>query len=74
MEVWAVGDLPVKEGDEEGNGHVGFIKHFFKIIYYITCNPQKRSVLDSNLEDRAMLEISGKKMHSDGLREPSMDD
>jgi len=29
MEVWAVGDLPVKEGDEEGNGHVGFIKHFF---------------------------------------------
>ncbi|KAH8282125.1 hypothetical protein KR054_005703 [Drosophila jambulina] len=55
MEVWAVGDLPVKEGDEEGEG-------------------QKRSVLDSNLEDRAMLEIAGKKMHSDGLREPGMDD
>lgn len=55
MEVWAVGDLPVKDEDEEGEG-------------------QKRSVLDGNLEDRAMLEIAGKKMHSDGLREPNMDD
>ncbi|XP_064541911.1 MTOR-associated protein MEAK7 [Drosophila montana] len=55
MEVWAVGDLPVKEDDEGGDG-------------------QKRSVLDSNLEDRAMLEIAGKQMHSDGLREPGMDD
>ncbi|KAH8321193.1 MTOR-associated protein MEAK7 [Drosophila kikkawai] len=57
MEVWAVGDLPVKDEDEEGGGE-----------------GQKRSVLDSNLEDRAMLEIAGKKMHSDGLREPGMDD
>lgn len=31
-------------------------------------------MLDGNLEDRAMLEIAGKKMHSDGLREPNMDD
>lgn len=57
MEVWAVGDLPVKDEDEEGAG-----------------DGQKRSILDSNLEDRAMLEIAGKKMHSDGLREPGMDD
>ncbi|KAH8412844.1 hypothetical protein KR009_006226 [Drosophila setifemur] len=57
MEVWAVGDLPVKDEDEEGAG-----------------DGQKRSVLDSNLEDRAILEISGKQMHSDGLREPGMDD
>ncbi|XP_034098246.1 MTOR-associated protein MEAK7 isoform X1 [Drosophila nasuta] len=56
MEVWAVGDLPVKD-DEEGGGE-----------------GQKRSVLDGNLEDRAMLEIAGKQMHSDGLREPGMDD
>ncbi|KAM8716230.1 hypothetical protein ACLKA7_003159 [Drosophila subpalustris] len=55
LEVWAVGDLPVK--DEEGN-----------------VEGQKRSVLDGNLEDRAMLEIAGKQMHSDGLREPGMDD
>ncbi|XP_030556702.1 MTOR-associated protein MEAK7 [Drosophila novamexicana] len=55
LEVWAVGDLPVKDEDEGGDG-------------------QKRSVLDSNLEDRAMLEIAGKQMHSDGLREPGMDD
>ncbi|XP_030383365.1 MTOR-associated protein MEAK7 [Scaptodrosophila lebanonensis] len=34
---------------------------------------QKRSVLD-NVEERAMLEIAGKKMHSEGLREPGMDD
>jgi len=26
MEVWAVGDLPVKEEDEEGDGHVCQIK------------------------------------------------
>ncbi|KAH8411890.1 hypothetical protein KR222_001284 [Zaprionus bogoriensis] len=56
LEVWAVGDLPVKD-DEEGGGE-----------------GQKRSVLDGNLEDRAMLEIAGKQMHSDGLREPGMDD
>ncbi|TDG48588.1 hypothetical protein AWZ03_004917 [Drosophila navojoa] len=56
LEVWAVGDLPVKD-DEEGGG-----------------DNQKRSVLDGNLEDRAMLEIAGKQMHSDGLREPGMDD
>ncbi|BFF94630.1 MTOR-associated protein MEAK7 [Drosophila madeirensis] len=56
MEVWAVGDLPVKGEDEEGG------------------DGQKRSILDSNLEDRAMLEIAGKTMHSDGLREPGMDD
>ncbi|EDW77895.1 uncharacterized protein Dwil_GK24727 [Drosophila willistoni] len=56
LEVWAAGDLPVKDEDEDGG------------------DGQKRSVLDSNLEDRAMLEIAGKKMHSDGLREPGMDD
>ncbi|EDV99216.1 MTOR-associated protein MEAK7 [Drosophila grimshawi] len=55
MEVWAVGDLPVKDDEEGGDG-------------------QKRSILDTNLEDRAMLEIAGKTMHSDGLREPGMDD
>ncbi|KAM7350918.1 MTOR-associated protein MEAK7 isoform 1-T2 [Cochliomyia hominivorax] len=33
----------------------------------------KHSILDKNLEDRVMLELSGRKMHSDGIREPELD-
>jgi hypothetical protein len=32
------------------------------------------SVLDTNREDRAMLDIIGKERHSDGLREPVEED
>ncbi|XP_036226276.2 MTOR-associated protein MEAK7 isoform X2 [Bactrocera oleae] len=33
----------------------------------------KNSILDKNLEDRVMLQLAGKEMHSEGLREPDMD-
>lgn len=76
MEVWAVGDLPVKDDEDGGGeGQVGMpymLRESMLIVLYFPI--QKRSILDGNLEDRAMLEIAGKQMHSDGLREPGMDD
>ncbi|XP_054743551.1 MTOR-associated protein MEAK7 [Anastrepha obliqua] len=33
----------------------------------------KNSILDKNLEDKVMLQLAGKEMHSEGLRDPDMD-
>lgn len=34
----------------------------------------KRSILDADLETQAIMEMTGKTMHSQGLREPEEDD
>ncbi|XP_013107693.1 MTOR-associated protein MEAK7 [Stomoxys calcitrans] len=59
LEVWGIGDEPKQsdDSDEEGGENAG----------------NKRSILDKNLEDRVMLELSGRNMHSDGLRDPDLD-
>ncbi|XP_061399374.1 MTOR-associated protein MEAK7 [Musca vetustissima] len=57
LEVWGIGDEP-KQGDDSDEEGEG---------------TNKRSILDKNLEDRVMLELSGRNMHSDGLRDPDLD-
>uniref|UniRef100_A0A1A9WUD7 MTOR-associated protein MEAK7 n=1 Tax=Glossina brevipalpis TaxID=37001 RepID=A0A1A9WUD7_9MUSC len=57
LEIWGVGDEPKLSEDSDEE----------------IDNSNQRSVLDKNLEDRVMLQMSGHKMHSDGLREPEMD-
>lgn len=56
LEVWGVGDLPLRDDEEEGG-----------------TRPKIGSVLDGNTESKAMLEMVGKKQHSDGYREPPPD-
>jgi len=34
---------------------------------------EKKSVLDTEIEAKAFLEVMGKKMHSEGYREPEAD-
>ncbi|KAL9928564.1 MTOR-associated protein MEAK7 [Glossina fuscipes fuscipes] len=57
VEVWGVGDEPKLSEDSDEDIN----------------DTNKKSVLDKNLEDRVMLQMSGHKMHSEGLREPEMD-
>lgn len=77
VEVWGVGDEPkLSEDSDDEEINVGRIK--FKngtkfLISFVLQGTNKKSVLDKNLEDRVMLEMSGHKMHSEGLREPEMD-
>uniref|UniRef100_A0A1A9UTY9 MTOR-associated protein MEAK7 n=1 Tax=Glossina austeni TaxID=7395 RepID=A0A1A9UTY9_GLOAU len=77
VEVWGVGDEPkLSEDSDDEEINVGRIK--FKngtkfLISFVLQDTNKKSVLDKNLEDRVMLQMSGHKMHSEGLREPEMD-
>lgn len=42
-------------------------------IYILFCQLEKKSVLDTEVEAKAFLEVMGKKMHSEGYREPETD-
>ena len=42
-------------------------------IYILFCQLEKKSVLDTEVEAKAFLEVMGKKIHSEGYREPEAD-
>ena len=48
-----------------------FIRLF--IIFSRLFQLEKKSVLDTEIEAKAFLEVMGKKMHSEGYREPEAD-
>lgn len=46
---------------------------FVCLFSYQDGSPE-RSVLDSNLEEKAILELAGRKQYSDGYRDPVRDE
>jgi len=45
----------------------------FLLLSAISKQLEKKSVLDTEVEAKAFLEVMGKKMHSEGYREPDTD-
>lgn len=81
LEVWGVGKPP--EEQEVVNKNVPVLIHNMKsyssyIVMFISAvdfqGENKKSILDADPEVQAMMEMTGKTMHSQGLREPEEED
>lgn len=44
--------------------------HLRSLCHFFLKQVVEKSVLDTNIEAKAFLEVIGKKMHSEGFREP----
>lgn len=78
IEVWAVGEKPVKEEVSRKNSVINhnftnFIKTTkrcaISFFYLKQDGSNERSILDGNLEEKAILEMVGRRQYSEGYRE-----
>ncbi len=80
VEVWAVGQPP-EEQEQVRDRNVTVVNFVFWSLHFDSksvCvdfqDEKKKSVLDADLEVQAMMEMTGKTLHSQGLREPEEDE
>lgn len=79
IEVWAVGEKPKQE---EVCTH-DYLFHYYYLVPTIKCNSNFKfvqdesvnggSILDGNIEERAILEMAGKGRFSEGFQEGPLD-